>query len=291
MRQDPYEAADALQQLIDLGYMADTGADQRSLVDLTRRESRYNLAVALMTTGRGPQAVPILEALAAEHPADRRYAATHVHALHAAGEHARCAEAAAAWAAAAPENPEPALLRAAALLALGDRAAGSAAIDAALAAHGSAPALARTFADLLARAGRWQESADHAARAIAHDPAAPEAYVSAARAALELGDFEAAAERCMDATERTMALPDAHVLLGSALAWGGELGHAATALDIALKFAPGSREALAFAAAVARAQGHEQDAGALEARLAASGNDESPFPSARRAADWVASRR
>jgi tetratricopeptide (TPR) repeat protein len=290
MRQDPFEAADALQQLVDLGYMADTGADQRALVELTRRESRYNLAVVLMTTGRAAQAVQMLDALVAEHPSDRRYAATLAHALHAAGDHARCAAAAASWAAAAPENPEPALLRAAALLAQGDRAAGGAALDDALAAHGGAPALSRAFADLLARAGRWKESAELAARAIAHDPAAPEAYVSAARAALELGDFEAAAERCMDATERTMAVPEAHALLGAALAWGGELDHAAQALDIALRFAPGNRDALAFAAAVARARGRGPDALALDQRLAACPPEAQAIPSVRRAAEWAASR-
>mgnify|MGYP000093983834 CR=1 FL=1 len=40
-------------------------------------------------------------------------------------------------------------------------------------------------------------------------------------------------------------------LLGAALAWGGELGHAAQSLDIALRFSPAHRDALAFAAAIA----------------------------------------
>ena len=286
MRQDPFEAADALQQLIDLGYMADTGADQRSLVELTRRESRFNLAVALMTTGRGAQAVPILEALLAERPDDARYAGVLCHALHAAGEHARCAEAAERWMRSDPASHEPVLLRALSLLALGLGEDAAAAIDAALRSHGAAPALARSFAELLARAGRWKESADHAARAMAHDPSSAEPYVAAARAALELGDFEAAAERCLDATERTIAHPEAHAILGAALAWGGELGHAATTLDLALKFDPAHPGALAFAEAVARAQGREGDAQAFAARRAAAPARTEPYPSGRRASDW-----
>ncbi|MFM7487220.1 MAG: transglycosylase domain-containing protein, partial [Cytophagales bacterium] len=89
------------------------------MVYITRRESRFNLAVALMTTGRGAQAVPILEALLAERPGDARYAGVLCHALHAAGEHARCAEAAERWMRSDPASHEPVLLRALSLLALG----------------------------------------------------------------------------------------------------------------------------------------------------------------------------
>ena len=189
-----------------------------------------------------------------------------------------------------PASHEPVLLRALSLLALGRGEDAAAAIDAALRSHGAAPALARSFAELLARAGRWKESADHAARAMAHDPSSAEPYVAAARAALELGDFEAAAERCLDATERTIAHPEAHALLGAALAWGGELGHAATTLDLALKFDPAHPGALAFAQAVARAQGRDSDARALAERAAAAPARPAPYPTVRAAADWLASR-
>ena len=71
----------------------------------------------------------------------------------------------------------------------------------------------------------------------------------------------------MDATERDMAIPEAHHLLGAALAWAGELEHAAQSLQIALKFAPKNRESLAFAAEVQRALGNATAAAELHARL------------------------
>ena len=291
MRQDPFEAADALKQLVDLGYMADMGEDQRRMVELTRRESNFNLAVVFMTTGRAAKAVPLFESLCAELPADARFASLLAQALFAAAGHARCLDAIDAWERLVPGSPEPAVLRAACLLALGRGAEAGAAVDAALAAHAATPSYARTLAELCARAGRWGDSADFARKAIAHDASLPEPHVSAARAALELGDFEAAAEHCLDATERSMALPEAHYLLGAALAWGGELGHAAQSLDIALRFSPSHREALAFAAAIARVQDRDADAASFEARLAACAADPHAAPSARRAADWIASRR
>lgn len=291
MRQDPFEAADALKQLVDLGYMADMGEDHRRMVELTRRESNFNLAVVFMTTGRPASAVPIFEALCAELPADARFASLLAQARFAAADHARCLEALDAWERLVPGSPEPAVLRAACLLALGRAAEAGAAVDAALAAHAVTPSYARTLAELCARAGRWRESADFARKAIAHDASSPEPHVAAARAALELGDFEAAAEHCLDATERSMALPEAHYLLGAALAWGGELGHAVQSLDIALRFAPSHRDALAFAAAIARVQDRAADAGAFESRLAASAADPHAVASGRLAADWLASRR
>jgi predicted Zn-dependent protease len=261
------------------------------MVELTRRESNYNLAVVFMTTGRAAKAVPLFESLCAELPEDARFASLLAQALFAASQHERCLEAVDRWEVLSPGKPEPAVLRAACLLALGLGADASRAVDAAIAAHAETPAYARTLAELCARAGRWRESADFARKAIAHDASLPEPHVAAARAALELGDFEAAAEHCLDATERSMAIPEAHYLLGAALAWGGELGHAAQSLDIALRFSPSHRDALAFAAAIARVQDRADAAADLEARFAESAPDPHAAPSTRTASDWLASRR
>jgi Tfp pilus assembly protein PilF len=120
----------------------------------------------------------------------------------------------------------------------------------------------------LALLGQWPASSEYAARAVEHDSITPEPRLSAARAALELGNFEQCAEFCMDATERDMAIPEAHHLLGAALAWAGELEHASQSFEIALKFAPKNRESLAFAAEVERARGNAAAAAELDARLA-----------------------
>jgi len=145
---------------------------------------------------------------------------------------------------------------------------------------------------LLGRAGRWDESAPFAKRAAQHDPGAPEAHLACARATLERGEYEAAVEYCLDATERVMALPEAHYMLGAALAWGGgELDQAAQCFTIALKLRPGYPEALAFAAEIADALKRSADAQALRAELAKAGASTSPFPTTRGATAWRASRK
>lgn len=290
MRQDPFEAADALRQLIDLGYMADTGDDQQALVELTRRESSFNHAVACMTTGRPAKAVPLFRALAAERPDDVRYRSLLAQAEHAAGEHDAALASVERWMQLAPGAPEPAFLRVAALHGLGREAEAVQALGELEAMHARDGALARALADLCAMTGRWEASAGHAARAIAHDGAAPEPHVAAARAALELGRWEACVDHCLDATERLMALPEAHYLLGAALAWAGELEHAAQSLGFALKFAPGHAETLRFAAAVAQARGDAAQAKELAAQAAVATDLVLPWRSVRGAAQWAALR-
>lgn len=267
MRQDPFEASDALQQLIDLGYMADMGGDHKKLVALTRRESQFNLAVVLMTTGRAALAVPIFTKLVAEHLGEIRYLSLLVHCQHAAGDHAASLASLEQWEQQAPGSAESAMLRVVSHIALGNDAAAADAMESLVRNHGRAPDLARPIADIYALLGQWQTSGEYAARAVTHDPNTPEPRLSAARAALELGNFEECAEFCMDATERDMAIPEAHHLLGAALAWAGELEHAAQSFQIALKFAPKNRDSLAFAAAVERARGNASAAADLDARL------------------------
>jgi tetratricopeptide (TPR) repeat protein len=268
MRQDPFEASSALQQLIDLGYMADMGGDHKKLVELTRRESQFNLGVVLMTTGRAALAVPIFIKLVAEFPGEARYLSLLVHCQHSAGDHAAALASLEQWEQYAPGNAEAAMLRVVSLIALDHDAAAALAMETLVLQHGSAPERARPIADILALLGQWQASSEYAARAVEHDSIAPEPRLSAARAALELGNFEQCAEFCMDATERDMAIPEAHHLLGAALAWAGELEHASQSFEIALKFAPKNRESLAFAAAVERARGNAAAAAELDARLA-----------------------
>jgi tetratricopeptide (TPR) repeat protein len=290
MRMDPFEAADALRQLIDLGYMADTGDDQRALVELTRRETRFNLAAVRSTTGRATEAVPILAELLAERPGDVRYLTALAHAQSAAGQHEACITTCEAWRTASPDLHEHAALTVASLAALGRGVEAAMRLDDLERTAGTRPDLARTLAELNARLGKWDASRTHAARAIAHAPGLAETHAAASIAALESGDFEAAAEHALDAAERSMVLPQVHWLLGAALAWGGELDHAAQSFDVALQLAPSYREALEFAAAVARVQGDAARADDLAARSAAGRALHPPRPSARDAAGWERSR-
>ena len=255
VRQDPFEAVDALRQLVDLGYMPDMGDDHARMVDLTRRESRFNEAVVRMTTGRPGSAVTLLRHLVESHPDELRYASTLAQCLVADRNYADGLSAVERWMALAPDAVEPTLLRVAALHGLGRDDDAAAAFDAAEPRAIEAPGGRTALASLCARLGRWDRSLIHARAAIAANPSLQEPHLLAARAALELGDWDAAGEHAMDAAERRMSHPEAHYLLGAALAWGGEPGHAARSIDLALSLDPRYSEAVEFGAILAEAAG------------------------------------
>ena len=95
IRQDPFEAADALQQLVDLGYMAALPTDVQGQVDLVRRESLFNLGVALMSRRRPHEAVVHFEWLVDKRPEEGRYALCLANCLLSTGAFAGAAEVAA----------------------------------------------------------------------------------------------------------------------------------------------------------------------------------------------------
>jgi tetratricopeptide (TPR) repeat protein len=55
------------------------------------------------------------------------------------------------------------------------------------------------------------------------NPSDPMVHVLAGKAALQLGRFEEAVGKALDALEITQAFPEAHALLGMALSWYGDL--------------------------------------------------------------------
>ncbi len=269
LRQDPFEAADALQQLVDLGYMAALPADVQGQVDLVRRESSFNLAVALMTRRRAGEAAAVFEKLVAEKPADARYALCLGNSLLAAGRFAEAAAASKAFLAQSGESLEARMLHAVALAYAGDLTAAlreSETIERTAAAR---PELAIALAGVLAACSRHREARAYFEAAKQHNARDSAAHVGLARSALALGEFEVAAEHALDALDLTQALPEAHFVLGAALAWHGDLANAATSLAFALKFDAGHLDAQRFLTLVHDKSGRASDAAASCARAEA----------------------
>src|SRR5437868_13672867 len=66
------EAGDqALQQLIDLGYVAPLSDQEKKTMMMVKRENRFNLALSLVDSGLFSEAIPLLEQLHQEHGEDR----------------------------------------------------------------------------------------------------------------------------------------------------------------------------------------------------------------------------
>ena len=282
LRQDPFEAADAIRQLVDLGYMAALPEDAQAQVDLVRRESRFNLAVSLMSRGRQGEAAPIFAALLAERPAEARYASCLWHCRSGLGEHGEAAEIARGFLARDGAHHESRLMLALSLARAGDRA-GAEAESARLEREvGGRAEFGIGLAEVAMRLGKTAEAARHAGRVKARDPRNIAAHLALARAALAESRLEPAAEHALDALEISQAIPEAHMLLAAALAWHGDLVNAEASIGFALGFDANALEARRWAAVIADARGDAAAAAAHRARaaelVAAGATGESTIP-------------
>jgi tetratricopeptide (TPR) repeat protein len=268
LRMDPFEAADALQQLVDLGYMAALPEDEQAQVDLVRRESLFNLGVALMWRRRAHEAIPYFEELVARRRAEQRYALCLGNCLLAAGRFADAVACADAFLGHDSSSAEGQLLRAVALSLVGDEAASRAQLELVARTVGKRPDLTLALASAFSACGRYAEARERFDAARKRNPRDPLAHVGLARCQLALGGFEEAAGHALDALEITQALPEAHLLLGGALAWYGDLANARVSLEFAVKFDPGQADAHNWLAAVAERLGDPAQASASRAEAA-----------------------
>jgi tetratricopeptide (TPR) repeat protein len=287
LRMDPLEAADALQQLIDLGYLAAMPEDQQARVDLVCRESTFNLGMTLMMRRRPAEAVPHFERLVAAKPGEQRYALGLGSCLAGAGRFREAIVCADGYLLQDPACIDMQLLRATALSLAGDDAAAGAQIDAVAMAVASHPELAVSLAGCYSACGRHADAYRQFEAARKRNPRDPVAHLGLARSQLALGAFEDAGGHALDALEITQALPEGHLILGAALTWYGDLENARKSLEFALKFDPGQLDAHRWLALVAEKSGDAAQAKASRAeaaRLAATVTErprEAPFgPSA-----------
>lgn len=91
-RVDPIADAEAIKQLVDLGYIEAPPDDAQQAVRECTRELRYNLARAYMDGLRFGSAAPILEELWSAWPDEHRFGGALIRCLGAMGEHDRRAE-------------------------------------------------------------------------------------------------------------------------------------------------------------------------------------------------------
>ena len=267
LRQDPVEATAAIQQLIDLGYLASLPEDTKARIEFVSRSSRSNLAVSFMSRRRYEEAMPLFRTLMAESPSSSHYAQGLIQCQNAIGEYADAAATARELLARDPGTPENRLLLAQALVEAGDVNASVQETAVLEAAVGEKPDFATGLAGLAMLQGRYAVSAKYAARMVANDPKDAHGHLALARVELVQGAFEKAAGHALDALEITQAIPEAHHLLGAALAWLGELDDALTSLQAAIQFDQQGVESHRFAALVASALGDQALSGSYRAKV------------------------
>ena len=160
------------------------------------------------------------------------------------------------------------LIRGASLALSGDEAAARLQIGAVERAVRARPEMALPLANILALVGRYSDARGYFDAAKKRNPRDPAAHVGLARTQLALGGFEESAGHALDALEITQSLPEAHLVLGAALAWYGDLANARTSLEFALRHDPGQLDAERWLTVVAEKLGDGAGAESSRARVA-----------------------
>ena len=265
LRLDPFEAHDALQQLVDLGYMAELPADRGERLDLVRRETRYNLAITHATNRRPAKAAEVLAELHAEQPNELRYAEALVNMLRDAGRSAEALPVIHAVLERDPHRVEARLQLVATLIETDERPAADAAYLRAREVAADRADMQVALGELAAALDRFPQAEAHLKDALAHDPS-PAAHLGFARLALRRGRHEQAAEHALDALELQPNLPDGNLLLGTALAWLDAHDDARRCFELVA--GQGLVEAARFLLALDLAEGRSHEAAARRTAVA-----------------------
>ena len=215
------ESEELLRQFAALGYINDPGEDREKGAADSERESRYNLAAVLLSTGRAAQGAELLEKLVAGYPWESRYIHQLTNAYLKSGQFRAAHDLLdRAYPPDAPDAPPVVVLqmRATARLRLGDR-------------PGATDALLRATRRMLLSSGLWVENgwlwlemgvlpfAERSfRRAVELDADAAAAFHGLAHIHLRRRENPAAIDAALQAVQRLYHLPRAHLCLGIALA-------------------------------------------------------------------------
>ncbi len=246
LRQNPFDANDAIRQLVALGYLAALPEGNEARLNLVRDETQFNLAMVHTSRGRPRPAATILTELVSKHPTEPRYVFNLVTNLLNLAQPGPCIEALRHFLAVFPTHPDALQQLAAAHLAAGDLPAARAALSTETVPDGNAASRANRLGDLHLLAGNPLVAREMFQLAHARDPADPAAITGLAKVDITEGHFEAAAGHCLDALEINHEHAEAHHQLGVALAWLNSLDHALLSFQSALALQPGRIETLRF---------------------------------------------
>ncbi|MCE9620623.1 MAG: alkaline phosphatase family protein [Planctomycetes bacterium] len=238
MRSDPFESQDALQQLVDLGYMAAPSEGVQAQLDLVRRETRFNLAVTYSSTGRPHLALPIMEELFRECPGEKRYQSDLAKMQYLANRFAECVEGFQKILAENPQDVDAGLMLASALIQLNRMDEAKKETERLVKRLGSQGQYALALGNLLCAFDKFEEALRLYQQAGKFEPDNPMVHLGLARASLGLKRFDDAVDHTIRAAELHHLLPEAHFLLGVALAWLEDFPHARQSFEVALSMQP-----------------------------------------------------
>lgn len=233
-RQDPAEAAQAVQQLVELGYIAAPGEDARKNIQDTVRYGKTNLIRSLLGTPQESRAIPLLRELAAENGSSEWSVLTQACCLIRSREFREARALLEGAAPAAQESGQFQIVFAELAFAEGDRTAALGHLERAGKSGANHQLLFNHLGRGYLQLERWDEAQAAFQKSLEIEPDNPAAFDGLARVCLERGDPENAVENALQAVGLIHFFPEAHFHLGVGLERLGKPGEAILAYETAL---------------------------------------------------------
>lgn len=242
---DLIASQEAIQQLVQLGYIAPPGSDVQASIENTIQDQRINIAQAYLDAGQPANALPLLQALHATRPDDVHLAAAVVQAQLASGhlpEARRTLDDFLTKRTRSGEStpfPRLDLLHGVILAAEGKDEESLAHLWRAEQAEPRLPRLHNQIGTIYLRARRWKDAERAFRRALEIDGDYAPSCHGLSVASLRQGRAGEAAELALRAVGLQHSYPAAHFQLGAALAKLNWLERAAQAFETSLAMRPG----------------------------------------------------
>jgi predicted AlkP superfamily phosphohydrolase/phosphomutase/tetratricopeptide (TPR) repeat protein len=250
LRLDPFDASEAIRQLVELGYMPAPTGEERDAADIARREWQYNLAASQQDAGRPERALPVIEPLHAADPTNPRFATLLAQCYSNLGRVADCRRVIESINASGVTTPETDLWLGWALLLSGEHEAALRHLRRAEQTSPDSAAIHTMIGRVYVQEHHWADAERAFARALELDPHSEAAHDGMAAALLGQNRDEEAAAHALRAVGLMHHFPAGHFRLGVALARLKHYQRAVQAMEVAISMRPGMLDAHRYLAAL-----------------------------------------
>jgi predicted AlkP superfamily phosphohydrolase/phosphomutase/tetratricopeptide (TPR) repeat protein len=234
IRQDAAEAAQAIDQLVELGYIAPPAEDVRQTIRDTIRCNQTNLVRALIESPRVAQAVPLLLTLMAEKPDNEWYLLTLAHCQIGLGQLQQARALLESTSPATQSSPQVQVLWAHLTFAQGNKAQALSHVEAANACGVADPIHCNQVGRAFLQFERWPEAAAAFRKSLDAEPDNPSALDGLAVVHLAQKEWEHAVEKSLKAVGLRHYYPEAHFHLAVGLERAGQIRESIAAYETAL---------------------------------------------------------
>jgi predicted AlkP superfamily phosphohydrolase/phosphomutase/tetratricopeptide (TPR) repeat protein len=233
-RQDPAEAAQAIQQLVELGYIAAPGEDVQKTIRQAIRCNKINLVRALLGTPQESKTIPLLEELIAEDGADEWCLLTLARCYIRLGNLPVARGGLEALAPATRQLGQVQIIFADLAFAEKNPALALEHLQAAERTCAGHPLLFNQLGRAYLQLERWDDASAAYEKSLAVEAENPAAFDGLARVHLERGELESAVEKSLQTVGLIHYFPEAHFHLATGLDRLGKAKEAILAYETAL---------------------------------------------------------